>query len=118
VSNIAVAFPFDLLAGAPVGGLAIMGDDPITRRTRRSGSPPERRLPGSGSRGERHGLRFARDPPNLHVTYTHVGDQGPVDLAKAAASIGAGRNFASSGAFCIATVLGKGGKGTAMETPI
>lgn len=111
VSNIAVAFPIDLLAGAPVGGLAVMGDDPDHAQDQAlwyAALNEGFQVPGLAENDTVYGSPAIRQ--NLHVTYTKVGDPGPVDLAKAAASIAAGRNFMSSGAFCIAKVLGKGGK--------
>jgi hypothetical protein len=108
VSNIAVEFPFDLLAGAPVGGLAIMGDSPDHAQDQAlwfAALNEGFQVPGLAENDTVYGSPVIR--PNLHVTYTHVDDKGPLDLPRVAAAIGAGRNFASSGAFCVLTVDGK-----------
>jgi hypothetical protein len=109
VSNIAVAFPFDLLAGAPVGGLAVMGDAPD--------HPDDQalwfaalnegfRVPGLAENDTTFGSVDIRAVP--HATYTQVPDMGATfDLPKLAAALGDGRNFASSGAFCLVTLDGK-----------
>ncbi len=100
ISNIAVEFPFDLLAGAPVGALAVMGDDPNHAQDQAlwfAALNEGYRVPGVAENDTVFGGDSIRVGP--HVTYTHA--PGPFDLAKTAAALGAGRNFASSGAFCI-----------------
>lgn len=106
ISNIAVEFPFDLLAGAPVGGLAIMGDDPDHAQDQAlwfAALNEGYRVPGVAENDTVFGGDSIRVAP--HVTYTHA--PGPFDLEKTAAALAAGRNFASSGAFCILRADGK-----------
>lgn len=106
ISNIAVEFPFDLLAGAPVGGLAVMGDDPnhsFDQALWFAALNEGYRVPGVAENDTVFGADSIRVGP--HVTYTHA--PGPFDLAKTAAALAAGRNFASSGAFCILRADGK-----------
>lgn len=100
ISNIAVEFPFDLLAGAPVGGLAVMGDDPdhaLDQALWFAALNEGYRVPGVAENDTVFGGDAIRVGP--HVTYTHA--PGTFDLSKTAAALAAGRNFASSGAFCI-----------------
>jgi hypothetical protein len=108
VSNIAVSFPFDLLAGVPVG-LAIMGDfhDHVEDQALWFAALNEGfQVPGVAENDTTYGSPDIRTGP--HVTYTHAPEMGAsFDLAKAASALGAGRNFASSGAFCLVTLDGK-----------
>jgi hypothetical protein len=102
VSNIAVEFPFDLIAGAPVGGLAIMGDAPnhaMDQALWFAALNEGYQVPGIAENDTVFGRENIRVGP--HVTYTHVPDMGPsFDLARLVAALGSGRNFVSSGAFC------------------
>jgi hypothetical protein len=116
VSNIAVEFPFDLLAGAPVGGLAIMGDVPDHAGDQAlwfAALNEGFRVPGLAENDTVFGSPDIRRGP--HATYVQVPDMGAtIDMKKIVDAIGAGRVFASSGAFCRAQVLGGGGKGYPM----
>lgn len=102
VSNIAVEFPFDLLTGAPVGGLAVMGDSPNHPRDQALWSAALNegyQVPGIAE----NDTVFGRDSIRLnpHVTYTHVPAMPDhFDLSKLTEAMGSGRNFVSSGAFC------------------
>jgi len=110
VSNIAVEFPFDLLAGAPVGALAIMGDAPDHDQDQAlwfAALNEGYRVPGVAENDTVFGSDSIRVGP--HVTYTYA--PGPFGLAKTVAAMGAGRNFASSGAFCILRADGTYGMG-------
>jgi hypothetical protein len=102
VSNIAVGLPFDLLAGAPVGGIAVMGDAPDHPQDQAlwfAALNEGFRLAGVAENDTVYGSPDIRVGP--HVTYTHVPDMGPAfDPAKLAAALAEGRNFMSSGAFC------------------
>jgi hypothetical protein len=103
VSNIAAEFPFDLLAGAPVGGLAVMGDAPDHAGDQAlwfTALNEGYRVPGFAENDIVFGDADIRSGP--HVTYAHVPDMGTtIDLAKIVDALGAGRSFMSSGAFCI-----------------
>jgi hypothetical protein len=103
VSNIAAEFPFDLLAGAPVGGLAIMGDHPDHKEDQAlwfAALNEGYRVPGFAENDMVFGSPDPRVGP--HVTYANVPDMGAtVDLGKIVDALGAGRCFASSGAFCM-----------------
>jgi len=61
------------------------------------------RVPGVAENDTVFGGESIRVGP--HVTYTHA--PGPFDLRSTAAALAAGRNFASSGAFCILRADGK-----------
>jgi hypothetical protein len=106
ISNIAVEFPFDLLAGAPVGALAVMGDAPDHAQDQAlwfAALNEGFRVPGVAENDTVFGGDSIRVGP--HVTYTHA--PGTFDLTATAAALAAGRNFASSGAFCILRADGK-----------
>jgi hypothetical protein len=116
VSNIAVEFPFDLLAGAPVGGLAVMGDAPDHAEDQAlwfAALNEGYAVPGVAENDTVYGSETIRSGP--FVTYTSVPDMGsPFNPAKLAAALGAGRNFVSSGAFCLLKADGKYGPGDAV----
>ncbi len=109
VSNIAAEFPFDLLAGAPVGGLAVMGDVPDHAGDQAlwfAALNEGFRVPGLAENDTVFGSPDIRHGP--HATYVHVPDMGPtIDMKKIVDAIGAGRVFASSGAFCRIEAAGK-----------
>jgi hypothetical protein len=113
VSNIAVEFPFDLLAGAPVGGLAVMGDAPDHPQDQAlwfAALNEGYRVPGIAENDTVYGSDAPRAGP--HVTYTFApGAAAPFDLPKVAEALGAGRNFVSSGAFCTLRADGRYGPG-------
>lgn len=117
VSNIAVEFPFDLLAGAPVGGLVINGDMPNSGDDYMlwfAALNEGYHVPGFSENDTVFGGDSIRANP--HVTYTYA--PGPFDFAKTAAAAAEGRNFASSGAFCTLQADGKYGMGdTAPDAP-
>lgn len=100
-SNIAAAFPFDLLAGAPVGGLVIMGDHHDHGRDQAlwfAALNEGFRVAGIAENDTVFGRARPRVQP--HVNYTHVPDMGErFDLSRLAGAMAAGRNFVSSGAF-------------------
>lgn len=103
VTNIAVSFPFDLLAGAPVGGLVIMGDHYEHAEDQAlwfAALNEGFRVPGLAENDTAFGRPDIRLNP--YVTYTHLESAaGTLDLARVAEAVGAGRNFVSSGAFCM-----------------
>jgi hypothetical protein len=106
VSNIAAEFPYDLLAGAPVGGLAIMGDapdHPADQALWFAALNEGFQVPGLAENDTVYGSPDIRSGP--HVTYAFVPEMGPsIDLGKIVEAIGAGRVFASSGAFCLVSL--------------
>ncbi|HXG59818.1 MAG TPA: CehA/McbA family metallohydrolase [Planctomycetota bacterium] len=103
VSNLAASFPFDLLAGAPVGGLAVMGDHyehPEDQALWFAALNEGFRVPGVAENDTPFGREDIRRDP--YVTYTLLPDaSGPVDVGEAARAVAAGRNFVSSGAFLL-----------------
>lgn len=106
VSNIAAEFPFDLLAGAPVGGLAVMGDHPDHKEDQAlwfAALNEGYRVPGFAENDMVFGTADPRAGP--HATYAHVPEMGAtIDLGRIVEALGAGRSFMSSGAFCIAAL--------------
>lgn len=115
VSNIAASFPFDLLAGAPVGGLAVMGDHyehPEDQALWFAALNEGFRVPGLAENDTPFGREDIRRDP--YVTYTLLPDASePVDLGRVAGAIAAGRNFVSSGAFLLVRADGRLGPGDA-----
>jgi len=97
ISNIAVEFPFDLLAGAPVGALAIMGDDPdhaFDQALWFAALNEGYRVPGVAENDTVFGVDSIRVGP--HVTYTY--SPGAFDLAKTAGALAAHLTFSRGGA--------------------
>ncbi len=109
VSNIAAEFPFDLLAGTPVGGLAIMGDRPdhIDDQALWFAALNEGfQVAGIAENDTVFGRDDIRAIP--HTTFTHVPEMGAAfDLGKLAGALAAGRNVVSSGAFLDIQLDGK-----------
>lgn len=109
VTNLAVELPFDLLAGAPVGAIAIMGDHPDHREDQAlwfAALNEGFQLAGVAENDTVFGRADLRASP--HATYTRLpGARGPVDFGALVEAIAAGRNFASSGAFLILRLDGK-----------
>ncbi|MBN1421150.1 MAG: carboxypeptidase regulatory-like domain-containing protein [Planctomycetes bacterium] len=101
-SNIACAFPFDLLAGAPVGGFAVMGDrfdHPGDQALWFAALDEGFQVPGIAENDTVFGRPGIRAAP--YTTFTCVPDMGErFDLAKLARAMARGRNVLSSGAFC------------------
>jgi hypothetical protein len=117
VSNLAAAFPFDLLAGAPIGGLAVMGDAPDHADDQAlwyAALNEGFQVAGVAENDTVFGSPDVRAGP--HTTYTKAAPPGSgFDLGKTVEALAAGRNFMSSGAFCLIDLDGAGPGDTVVD---